>query len=123
MPNFEKLTIKSAEALEAARALARGRGNPVVNDAHLLAALLEQDEGVVAPLINKVGVNVARLKDEVRRELDRFPKQSGGGEPQLSRELLGVVDRAEKEAAGQGGTLGGARALPFHTSPCRTSRS
>jgi ATP-dependent Clp protease ATP-binding subunit ClpB len=102
MPNFEKLTIKSAEALEAARALARGRGNPVVNDAHLLAALLEQDEGVVAPLVNKVGVNVARLKDEVRRELDRFPKQSGGGEPQLSRELLGVIDKAEKEATALG---------------------
>ena len=102
MPNFEKLTIKSAEALEAARSLAKGRGNPVVNDAHLLAALLDQDEGVVAPLINKVGVNVARLKDEVRRELDRFPKQSGGGDPQLSRELLGVIDKAEQEAAGLG---------------------
>ena len=104
MPNFEKLTIKSAEALEAARALARSRGNPVANDAHLLAALLDQDEGVVAPLINKVGVNVARLKDEVRRELDRFPKQSGGGggEPQLSRELLGVIDKAEQDAAALG---------------------
>ncbi len=98
MPNYEKLTIKSAEALEAARALARGRGNPVVNDAHLLAALLEQDEGVVAPLANKVGLNVARLKDEVARELDRFPKQSGGGEPQFSRELLAALDRAEQEA-------------------------
>jgi ATP-dependent Clp protease ATP-binding subunit ClpB len=102
MPNVEKLTIKSVEALESARALARGRGNPVVNDAHLLAALLDQDEGVVAPLINKVGVNVARLKDEVRRELDRFPTQSGGAEPQLSRELLAVLDRAEAEAAGLG---------------------
>jgi len=98
MPNFEKLTIKSAEALEAARAEARRRGNPVVNDAHLLAALLDQDEGVVAPLVNKVGVNVARMKDEVRRELDRFPRQSGGDEPQFSRELVAALDRAEQEA-------------------------
>ncbi|HTT68564.1 MAG TPA: Clp protease N-terminal domain-containing protein, partial [Gemmatimonadales bacterium] len=98
MPNYEKLTIKSAEALEAARAEARRRGNPVVNDAHLLAALLDQDEGVVAPLVNKVGVNVARLKDEVSRELDRFPKQSGGAEPQFSRELVSALDRAEQEA-------------------------
>jgi ATP-dependent Clp protease ATP-binding subunit ClpB len=102
MPNFEKLTIKSAEALEAARADARRRGNPVVNDAHLLAALLAQEEGVVAPLLGKVGVNVARLKDEVARELDRFPKQSGGGEPTFSRELLGALDRAEREASGLG---------------------
>ena len=67
MPNFEKLTIKSAEALEAARALARSRGNPVVNDAHLLAALLDQDEGVVAPLINKEQRAVVR--EIVRREV------------------------------------------------------
>ena len=54
MANFDKLTIKCAEALEAARGDARRRGNPVVNDAHLLAALLDQDEGVVAPLLGKV---------------------------------------------------------------------
>jgi ATP-dependent Clp protease ATP-binding subunit ClpB len=102
MPNYEKLTIKSAEALEAARALARRRGNPVVNDAHLLAALLEQDEGVVAPLLNKVGLNVAHLRAEVGRELDRFPTQSGGGDPTLSRELVAVLDRAEAEAASLG---------------------
>ena len=98
MPNYEKLTIKSAEALEAARAEARRRGNPVVNDAHLLSALLEQDEGVVAPLVAKVGVNVARLKDEVARELDRFPRQSGGDEPTFARELVAALDRAEREA-------------------------
>jgi ATP-dependent Clp protease ATP-binding subunit ClpB len=99
MANFEKLTIKSAEALEAARGLARTRGNPVANDAHLLAALLEQDEGIVAPLLGKVGVNVAKLKADVARELDRFPRQSGGAEPTLSREFMHALDRAEAEAA------------------------
>ena len=98
MPNYEKLTIKSAEALEAARAEARRRGNPVVNDAHLLAALLEQEEGVVAPLVSKVGVDVARLKGEVARELDRFPRQSGGDEPTFARELTAALERAEREA-------------------------
>ena len=78
MPNFEKLTIKSAEALAEARAEARRRGNPVVNDAHLLAALLDQDEGVVAPLLGKVGVNVERLKGEVARELERFHEERFG---------------------------------------------
>jgi ATP-dependent Clp protease ATP-binding subunit ClpB len=96
--NFEKLTIKSAEAIEAARALARRRGNPVVNDAHLLAALLEQDEGIVAPLLGKVGVNVAKLKADVARELDRMPKQSGGGEPGFSREISQALDKAEADA-------------------------
>ncbi|MDO8666009.1 MAG: Clp protease N-terminal domain-containing protein, partial [Gemmatimonadales bacterium] len=100
--NFEKLTIKSAEAIESARSLARQRGNPVVNDAHFLAALLEQDEGIVAPLLNKVGINVARLKADVARELDRFPKQSGGGEPTFARELLHALDKAEAEAQALG---------------------
>ncbi|MDP3772868.1 MAG: Clp protease N-terminal domain-containing protein, partial [Gemmatimonadales bacterium] len=100
--NFEKLTIKSAEAIESARSLARQRGNPVVNDAHLLVALLEQDEGIVAPLLNKVGINVARLKADVARELDRFPKQSGGGEPTFARELLHALDKAEAEAQALG---------------------
>jgi ATP-dependent Clp protease ATP-binding subunit ClpB len=98
MANFEKLTIKSAEALEAARTLARSRGNPVANDAHLLSALLDQDEGIVAPLLGKVGVNVAKLKADVVREMDRFPKQSGGGEPQYAREVMQALDRAEAEA-------------------------
>ena len=100
--NFEKLTIKSAEAIEAARALARRRGNPVVNDAHLLSALLEQDEGIVAPLLNKVGVNVTKLKADVARELDRMPKQSGGGEPGFSREISQALDKAEAEAKALG---------------------
>ncbi len=102
MADFEKLTIKSAEAFQAARQLAVTRQNPVANDAHLVAALLDQDEGIVAPLLGKVGVNVARLKADVARELDRFPRQSGGAEPQFSREVMQALDRAEKEAAALG---------------------
>jgi ATP-dependent Clp protease ATP-binding subunit ClpB len=98
MPNFERLTIKSAEALQAARSLAVRRENPVVNDAHLLAALLEQDEGIVAPLLGKVGVNVTGLKADVEREIGRFPRQSGGVEPQFSREVTQALDKAEAEA-------------------------
>ncbi|HTL68246.1 MAG TPA: AAA family ATPase, partial [Lacunisphaera sp.] len=93
-----KLTIKSAEALNTARDLARARGNPITNDAHLLSALLDQDEGITMPLLGKVGVNVTKLKADVARELDRFPKQSGGGEPQFSREVMEALDKAEAEA-------------------------
>src|SRR3954470_22180584 len=95
----ERLTIKAQEALRDAGELARSRGNPVVNDAHLLAALLNQDEGVVQPLLQKAGLNVTAVRQEVEREIARFPSQAGGAaEPSLSRELQRVFDRADAEA-------------------------
>ncbi|HTO73773.1 MAG TPA: Clp protease N-terminal domain-containing protein, partial [Gemmatimonadales bacterium] len=95
----DRLTIKAQEAFRDAGEEARRRGNPVVNDAHLFRALLDQDEGVVQPLLQKSGVNVAELREETNRELERFPTQSGSqGEPTLSRELNKVFDRAEAEA-------------------------
>jgi ATP-dependent Clp protease ATP-binding subunit ClpB len=94
----ERLTIKATEALQQAASQARTRGNPVVNDAHLFFALLEQDEGIVVPLLQKAGLNVTQLRSETERELERFPKQSGRVEPTLSRELSAVLDRADKLA-------------------------
>src|SRR5512146_2095767 len=94
----DRLTIKAQEALRDAGENARRRGNPVTNDAHLFAALLAQEEGVVQPLLQKAGLNVARLRDETGREITRFPTQSGGAEPTFSRELNRVFDRAEQEA-------------------------
>src|SRR6185312_12521583 len=95
----ERLTIKAQEAFRDAGEIARRRGNPVVNDAHLLAALLAQPEGVVQPLLQKLGFNVTALTQEVERELDRFPKQEGeASEPSFSRELHRVFDRAEADA-------------------------
>ncbi|MGH7517419.1 MAG: ATP-dependent chaperone ClpB [Gemmatimonadales bacterium] len=94
----ERLTIKGQEAFRDAGEAARRRGNPVVNDAHVFAALLAQDEGVVQPLLQKAGLNVAALREAVERELARFPTQSGGVEPTFSREVHRVFDRAEQEA-------------------------
>src|SRR5512138_1333022 len=90
----DRLTIKAQEAFRDAGEIARRRGNPVVNDAHLLAALLAQPEGVVQPLLQKVGLNVTALVAEVERELDRFPNQEGRAEPSFSREMNLVFDRA-----------------------------
>ena len=99
----DRLTVKASEALQQAAALARARGNPVVNDAHLFHALLEQDDGIVVPLLQKAGLNVTQLKSETERELGRFPKQSGdAGEPTLSRELSRVLDRANQDAQSLG---------------------
>jgi ATP-dependent Clp protease ATP-binding subunit ClpB len=95
----ERLTIKAQEALRDAGELARSRGNPVVNDAHLMGALLAQDEGVVQPLLQKAGLNVTAIRQEVEREIARFPHQAGGGaEPSFSREIQRVFDKADAEA-------------------------
>ena len=95
----DRLTLKAQEAFRDALADAKTRGNPVANDAHLLAALLTQEEGVVRPLLQKAGVDVSALSQEIEREIGRFPKQKGdGGEPTFSRELNTAFDRAEKEA-------------------------
>jgi ATP-dependent Clp protease ATP-binding subunit ClpB len=94
----ERLTIKAQEAFRDAAEDARRRGNPVVNDAHLFAALLAQEDGVVVPLLQKAGLNATALREAVERELGRFPTQSGGAEPTFSRELNQIFDRAEQEA-------------------------
>jgi ATP-dependent Clp protease ATP-binding subunit ClpB len=94
----ERLTLKAQEAFRDAGALARERGNPVVNDAHLFAALLDQEEGVVLPLLQKLGLNVTGLREATAREIARFPTQSGAVEPTLARELHRVFTRAEQEA-------------------------
>ncbi len=99
----ERLTVKAAEALQQAGTLARSRGNPVVNDAHLFAALLAQEDSIVVPLLQKTGLNVTQLQAETDRELARFPTQSGSGtEPTLSRELTRALDRADEEAKALG---------------------
>ena len=97
MINADRLTVKSAEALNEAIALARRAGNPLVYDLHLLSALLSQDEGIVVPILQKLGLNVTQLREQVEREMGRFPKQSSA-QPSLSREMNQVLDKAEDEA-------------------------
>ncbi|HSJ14913.1 MAG TPA: ATP-dependent chaperone ClpB [Longimicrobiales bacterium] len=98
MLNHERLTIKAAEAIQTAAADATRRGNPALEDMHLLAALLEQEETVVAPVLHKVGVNVARLREALQRSLARLPRQTGGSAPAVSRELNRIFDTAERTA-------------------------
>ncbi|HEX9565774.1 MAG TPA: ATP-dependent chaperone ClpB [Gemmatimonadaceae bacterium] len=101
MINPDRLTVKSTEALNDALGLARKNGNPLVYDLHLLQAMLSQEESIVVPILQKLGVNVAQLREGIGREIGRYPKQSGA-QPSLSREMNQVIDRAEEEA----GTLG-----------------
>src|SRR5439155_27064918 len=97
MINSERLTVKAAEALNDAVTRARRIGNPAVYDLHLFSALLEQEEGIVVPVLQKLGASVAALREQIRREIDRLPKQTDE-QPSLSRELNQVFDRAKDEA-------------------------
>src|SRR6185503_849441 len=97
MINQERLTVKAGEALTEAVGLARRNGNPVIYDLHLFAALLDQQESIVVPILQKLGASVAQLREQVLREIGRYPKQSNA-QPNVSRELNQVFDRAEEEA-------------------------
>jgi len=97
----DRLTMKSQEALTDAANRARQAGNPQVHDTHLLAALLAQDEGIVVPLLQKLGMAISSLQGALDRELARYPKQSDA-QPTASRELSAVLDAAEREAKALG---------------------
>src|SRR3954466_13861151 len=97
MINPERLTVKASEAFNAALELARKNGNPVMHDLHLLSALLDQDEGIVVPVLQKLGVNVTSLREAIKREVGRYPRQTDAT-PTMSRELNQVFDRADDEA-------------------------
>ncbi len=95
----ERLTLKTQEVVRGALEHARNRGNPVVNDAHLLAALLAQEDGIIQPILRKAGVVVPRLSNQTEAEIATFPRQEGGDQPPtLDRTVSKVFDRAEKIA-------------------------
>ncbi|HMI55371.1 MAG TPA: ATP-dependent chaperone ClpB [Gemmatimonadaceae bacterium] len=98
MINPDRLTVKATEAVNEAVDLARRAGNPLVYDLHLLLALLTQTEGIVVPILQKLGVSVAQLREAVGREMARYPKQSNA-QPTLARELNQVFDAAEADAS------------------------
>jgi ATP-dependent Clp protease ATP-binding subunit ClpB len=93
--NPERLTIKAAEAVQAAAQDAARRGNPTLEDVHVMLALLDQQETVTLPVLQKVGANVARLREGLERAAERLPKQSGGAAPTASRELNRAFAHAE----------------------------
>src|SRR5882672_10458281 len=95
---YDKLTIKSQEALAEAQSNASSRGHSEIQPAHLLRALLAQPEGSTVPVLQKLGVSIERLQGDLERVLGALPKVSGGAQSQLSRTTSRVLEAAFKEA-------------------------
>ncbi len=95
MLSAERLTVKAAEALQAAAAEARRRGNPEIHGVHLLGALLDQEEGIVVPILQKLEVAAPLVRQRVTEALDRMARVEGGSEPNLSRDLRKALQGAE----------------------------
>src|SRR5512132_789432 len=95
----DRFTIKAQEAIAAAGQLAERRRNPQITPEHLLAVLLEQDGGVVAPVLGKLGADARALRADVNAALDALPTLSGGGGEAAgaSSELVRVLREAEEE--------------------------
>ncbi len=95
---FDKFTIKAQEAVQAAVELAANRGNPQVTPVHLVQALLAEREGIVRPLLEKIGTDRGHLERIVEAEVSHLPKVSGGAQPQPDQELIKVFEAATTES-------------------------
>ena len=95
---FDKFTIKAQEAVQAAVELAATRGNPQVTPVHLIQALLTEREGIVRPLLEKIGTDRGHLERIVEAEVSHLPKVSGGAQPQPDQELIKVFEAATTES-------------------------
>src|SRR4051794_27490976 len=96
---WDKLTIKAQEAIQAAGEVASEHGNFEIVPLHLLVALSADQEGVVAPVLAKLGASMENLRTEALRHIDRLPKLSGlAAQPTLSQQISKVMDQAFKEA-------------------------
>ncbi|TVS21154.1 MAG: ATP-dependent chaperone ClpB, partial [Planctomycetaceae bacterium] len=95
---MDKLTVKAQESLGAAQSLASERGNPELDSLHLLAALLEQSDGIVNPILDKIGTQRSQLQSMTESELSRLPRVSGGSAPQPNQALVQVLENAAGEA-------------------------
>jgi len=98
MLRFEKLTVKAQEALQDANEVAARHENQEITPLHLLAALVNQAEGVVPPLLARLGIRKEALNSEVEREIGRLPRVHGFSEQRMGHTLNDALERAFKEA-------------------------
>ena len=95
---FDKFTVKAQEAVQAAQSLADQGNHQAIVPEHLLLALLQQQEGVVGPLLAKLGARPEVIAREIQSELDKLPRVQGGGRQYASERLEAALNRAWEEA-------------------------
>ncbi|MDP2963353.1 MAG: Clp protease N-terminal domain-containing protein, partial [Sulfurimicrobium sp.] len=100
---FDKLTTKFQQAISDAQSLAVGQDNQFIEPQHLLLALLEQDDGGAASLLQRAGGNIGGLQPALRKAIERLPKVEGhGGEVSISRDLNNLLNLTDKDAQKRG---------------------
>ena len=102
MLSADRLTVKAAEAIQTAAVESRRGGYPEIAGAHLLHALLQQEEGIVVPVLQKLGLQVPLLRQRAEAALGKYARVEGGAEPRLARDLNKALDDAESEARALG---------------------
>src|ERR1700727_2252854 len=97
---WEKFTVKAQEAIQRANELASQHGNPELLPLHLLAALLEDKEGIVSPVLEKIGIGPQAVLADLYREIEKLPKVSGeSAQATLSNAATKLLEQAFKEPA------------------------
>ena len=105
---WEKFTVKSQEAIQAASQLATENGNPEILPLHLLSALIDDRDGIIVPVLEKGGIPTAQLRAKVEEAVGKLPKVSGGGQP-----------TGGGQPSGKGQQLGGAHPAQVPCLPCQ----
>ncbi len=96
---WDKFTIKAQEAIQHASELASQNGNAELLPLHVLAGMMQDKEGIVVPVLAKLGANPANVQTQAAEQINRLPKVSGGSaQPQISSALQKLLDQAFKEA-------------------------
>jgi len=95
--NYENFTIKTQEALQESSSIANRNDNSEIAPEHLLQALLEQQDGLIQPLVERIGVNALELTNKVKESIKQLPKVSGAAQVYFSSQLQKILAKAEKE--------------------------
>ena len=102
MLSFDRLTVKAGEAIQEAASGARHRGAPEIEGVDLLEALLHQEEGIVTPVLLKLGAPVPLVDERVTEVLEARPRVSGGADATMAQDLNQALDEADAQARALG---------------------
>ena len=98
MLRFDKMTVKAQEAIQESQEIAARHENQAVEPLHLLEALVQQADGVVPPLLARLGIRTEMLTQDLEREINRLPKVQGFAQQHLGRALNDVLEKSFDEA-------------------------